>query len=772
MEVDTNMINEQVFNSEWYEHNIPVWGKLVAVTDDDVLADNRQIIDPDWTTKPVDQYTVNRDLKSTVEEYKEENVALNNKVNTFVDKYDNLKDRYDGLVDKYTNLHLVASSGDYRDLKNRPILDDYATQAWVVSKLVELSTDNISVAELLQRIGHATFSDYGTALYNTPDNDDYVELIRILSEDSSSDVSVPNLDFDLDDRLEAVSHGEYMAGLKELAQLIKNLFISLKNKISGIEENVDQIEIYGWGDQQEKEAHFNTSSEGVYYAQIYPTKNGKLMTTTDGITCSVSEREQSWIHPEIELVNGQVYVNIDVAENTSAVERIGYVRMSNNGVSFLFKITQAKKHYRQEASVRGISYSVDNISYNNEHETIEMLLNVNFVDNTTGTRFTDEQFSSGNYTFKFEYPEGGQSVELQAGHSYDELYLPIDADNIYNNKYGSFRMFIIKDSNVVDYYDFDLTFNNYSLIEDDVAEFKVDHGNLFFQTALLVSGSDQHVIEDILAEDFSISSNFIKKNGNIYLNHSRNTQSAKYFKVNQALDTVDVEFPISLEGYSIDFTVKDPTITVNSSLYGNCTIHFNKMNLNDLLATNLTTDGEYFPVYTMNDFAPVWGIVLDEEAIALYSATSDTITATAKIGYFVSDKDGKINKNSKLIVADDKITINGITSNSTDLNAVQQISKANDVWSIKLSLEDENQNLINGDLTQWFDGDETSKTLIVTAAHNTGNPNSHKPTAFVSFSSFVITKNALQNITNLNPEAEQQFKIYHNSDAVTEITGE
>jgi len=214
-------------------------------------------------------------------------------------------------------------------------------------------------------------------------------------------------------------------------------------------------------------------------------------------------------------------------------------------------------------------------------------------------------------------------------------------------------MFIIKDSNVVDYYDFDLTFNNYSLIEDDVAEFKVDHGNLFFQTALLVSGSDQHVIEDILAEDFSISSNFIKKNGNIYLNHSRNTQSAKYFKVNQALDTVDVEFPISLEGYSIDFTVKDPTITVNSSLYGNCTIHFNKMNLNDLLATNLTTDGEYFPVYTMNDFAPVWGIVLDEEAIALYSATSDTITATAKIGYFVSDKDGKINKNSKLIVADD-----------------------------------------------------------------------------------------------------------------------
>jgi len=70
------------------------------------------------------------------------------------------------------------------------------------------------------------------------------------------------------------------------------------------------------------------------------------MTTTDGITCSVSEREQSWIHPEIELVNGQVYVNIDVAENTSAVERIGYVRMSNNGVSFLFKITQAKKHYR------------------------------------------------------------------------------------------------------------------------------------------------------------------------------------------------------------------------------------------------------------------------------------------------------------------------------------------------------------------------------------------------------------------------------------------
>lgn len=121
-----SMINEQNFTTEWYEHNIPVWGKLVAVTEDDVLADNRQIIDKDWDGAPVDQYTVNRLLKLNINDIAQDSSQLETRIETFVDKYDNLKDRYDVLINKFSELHRVAKTGKYSDLEGTPTLHTIA----------------------------------------------------------------------------------------------------------------------------------------------------------------------------------------------------------------------------------------------------------------------------------------------------------------------------------------------------------------------------------------------------------------------------------------------------------------------------------------------------------------------------------------------------------------------------------------------------------------------------------------------------------------------
>lgn len=463
MEVDTNMINEQVFNSEWYEHNIPVWGKLVAVTDDDVLADNRQIIDPDWTTRPVDQYTVNRDLKLTVEEYKEENVALNNKVNTFIDKYDNLKDRYDGLVDKYTNLHrvahtglytdlvgtpvlaTVATSGDYNDLSNKPAvpsMSGYATQDWVISKFLENSGKWDNIVEYLSTpLDNVKFKRPGVYLIADADHDNNPAMFALVTADSRNPnryyLSVLDINgasggfaYGFDDRMALYFNDQ--DGVDLMAEVDNDDRFALRGDL---DEMYDQIKTelmqeikptYSWDDDQLKT--IGLDEEGTEESvELLPLRNGELMV--DEFSDVFVTGIPSWVHVELDdTTRNHLYLKITADPNSQSVQRSGRISVRNHDARFVLSITQAANSNTSPYEITGVSYTFNEpVNDGREHE-YELLIDIT----KNGEEMSPQDFENDGLSVKFKVPQTLNPFVIQAGHNSLERYVQIDADSGYD----------------------------------------------------------------------------------------------------------------------------------------------------------------------------------------------------------------------------------------------------------------------------------------------------------------------------------------------------
>lgn len=282
---NSNYVSTINFTQDWYEHNIPVWGKLVAVTEDDVIADNRQIIDEDWNGGSVDQYTINRLLKNSIISLGEEfdakiadcnadHIRLGARVENFINKYDNLKDRYDGLVDKYTKLHIVAQSGDYADLKNKPTLsliatsgdyadlknkpnlalvatsgdyndlknkptsvslDGYATEAWVAQQLSGLNTADGTWTPVA-----ASYTVSGINKLHKPSNSDWSSYT--LDTHSPFEPELGFAENPTADDLASVTWDEFKAVLSYQKNLIKNQIDQVKSGISDLKSIVTVLE--------------------------------------------------------------------------------------------------------------------------------------------------------------------------------------------------------------------------------------------------------------------------------------------------------------------------------------------------------------------------------------------------------------------------------------------------------------------------------------------------------------------------------------------------
>lgn len=471
MEVDTNMINEQVFNSEWYEHNIPVWGKLVAVTDDDVLADNRQIIDTDWTTKPVDQYTVNRDLKSTMEEYKEENIALNNKVNTFVDKYDNLKDRYDGLVDKYTNLHrvahtglytdlvgtpalaAVATSGDYNDLSNKPTvpsMSGYATQDWVISKFLENSGKWDNIVEYLSTpLDNVKFKHPGVYLIADANHDNNPSMFALVTAASTNpnkyylsvlDINGASGGFALGfddgiplyfndqngvDLTEDVNDYDRFALRGDLAEMHDQIKTELMQEIKPT---------YSWSESQTTSVTLPADDpdypeELTASVRLLPMKNGSAIIH-DFSTVYVTN-VPSWVHIDMDDTTAQqLYMNISVDVNEEAVSRSAIITVRNHDSKFYFTVTQQANAAVSPYKITKVDYGYPIVGDGTPQQEDEYDINVWVSKN--GKNLSPSQFENDGLSFKFMTYADTRPYIPRQGQNAMQMSVYIDVNNGYN----------------------------------------------------------------------------------------------------------------------------------------------------------------------------------------------------------------------------------------------------------------------------------------------------------------------------------------------------